>query len=174
MMAHFPMFLELKDRVVLLVGNGPECDYRWNKLQGFGAEILRLEKLTEADFEKNPALVVAGDLPMEENQRIHDLCKARNIPLNVVDVPPLCTVYFPAMIRRGDLMVAIGTEGKSPATAVVLKRRIEQEIPDRCGEILDWLGSLRGRCGKAVLKAAAQKAFELDRPLSDEELAELG
>ena len=70
--------------------------------------------------------------------------------------------------------MAIGTEGKSPATAVVLKRRIEQEIPDRCGEILDWLGSLRGRCGKAVLKAAAQKAFELDRPLSDEELAELG
>lgn len=159
-MAQFPLFLELEGRVVLLIGHGPQTEDKLEKLRPFGAEILRLDRLREEDLERKPALVVAGDLPLEESEIISRLCIERNIPVNVVDVPRLCSFYFPAMVREGDLTVAIGTGGKSPAFAMLLKRRIREILPKNCGELLNRLGALRGKRSSAELKELAREAFE--------------
>ena len=171
-MTHFPLFLKM-DGFVLLVGEGPESDYKLDRLKLFGAEVRRLKTLTEADLEPRPLMVVAGDLSMEENEYISTVCMERHIPVNIVDVPQLCSFYFPAIIRNGALTVAISTDGKSPAAAVLMKQRMAQLVPDHSGEIVDWLASLRGRYNGKILKAAAVRAFDLDRPLTEGELNEL-
>lgn len=142
-MGHFPMCVELTGKRVLLVGSGQQIREKAERLAPFGAALLHLETLNECDLEIRPALVIAGDLPRAEEERIAALCAARHIPINVVDVPQLCTFTFPAMVVRGDMTIAVSTGGKAPGAAACIKKQIQQLLPEQTEALLDWLADVR-------------------------------
>ena len=129
-----------------------------------------------------PAFVIAAEEEWEENRRISNLCRERNIPINAVDIPSLCSFYFPALIRRGEVTLSISTGGKSPMAASVLRKRLEDAVPDRLEDILDWSAELRQKLSETipdqkqrreVLRKAISQAMEEDRILSEEEIESL-
>lgn len=180
-MSYFPLCIDLTGAVVLLVGDGPQTEEKRLRLSGFQAELRRLPRLEQADLDCGPAMVIIGDTPLPEAEAYQRLCLANSIPVNVVDVPSLCTFYFPALVQQGDLTVGICTGGKSPGLAACLRRRLEAWLPRRTGEILQWLYALRPelkrRLPAEVLRPALRRATEqsltLGRPLTEQELEEL-
>jgi precorrin-2 dehydrogenase/sirohydrochlorin ferrochelatase len=62
---------------------------------------------------------------------------------NAVDDPPFCDFYFPSVVRRGELQIAISTAGESPALAQRLRKEISAQLPQDTGEWLLELGRLR-------------------------------
>ena len=96
------------------------------------------------------------------------------VVVNVVDVPEFCTFYFPAMITKGPLTVAISTSGNSPAAAALLRRRMEKVLPDRTEEILDWIGENRKEFRQlGIMKVVVGRAFDVGRPLTQEEISDI-
>lgn len=173
-MNRFPLSIDLNGKNVFLLGKGEQIRQKTEKMLPFGANLVYLDSFTEAEAEKNPALVIAGDLPQEEAQQIYQLCCAHRIPVNVVDVPELCSFYFPALITRGDLTVSISTGGCLPAGAAFLRQRIEEVLPEETDKILDWACARRQELKeKKIVKAALAAAFSANRPLTEEELQEL-
>lgn len=170
-MSRFPLSIDLTGKVVFLIGNGPQIQQKAEKLAPFGAVLIRRATFTEADAQQLPALVIVGDTELAEAEHIFSLCCQYRIAVNVVDVPRLCSFYFPALITRGDLTVSISTDGSSPAAAACLRQRIEGVLPDRTGEILDWLSENRQLLReKKCLSAAAGAAFSAGRPLTAAEV----
>lgn len=170
-MGYFPLCIDLSGKCVLCVGTGTQIQEKIEKLRPFGAQIEVLETLTKAQLDNYlPELVIAGDMGKNEEEKISLLCREQNIPVNVVDVPELCTFFFPSLISKGDLTISVSTGGKSPAAAACVRRKIEQNLPDRTEEILLWLGENRSFLReKGVLKEAVEKAFSLNRTLTKEE-----
>ena len=135
------------------------------------------EDLTEAiDF-----VIVAGE-NTEENHWIAGLCRERRIPVNVVDDQEYCDFIFPSLIARGSLSVGICTNGASPSTGVLLKKKIEAQIPGNIEEILDFLQEKRTEIKNTIPDKKKRFAFyyklseicmEEDRALTEEEFAEL-
>lgn len=177
-MSYFPLFIDLTGAAVLLIGNGPQIADKRERLSNFQAELYQLDSLSEKDLSSAPAMVVIGDLPFDDAERYSQLCRKNRIPVNVVDVPSLCTFYFPALISRGDLTVGISTGGKSPGFASCLRKKLEEYIPQRSGEILDWLHKLRPTLKNQVpaelfrsnLRKITEQSLNLGRPLSEKEI----
>ena len=148
-MAYFPLCINLNGADVLLLGEGKAMGEKMDILLSFGANIRlfsaepEYRAFTEADLEPRPALVVVADMPLDEKKRISDLCKAKGIPVNVVDTPELCSFYFPSLVTRGDLTVAVSTGGKSPGGAAWLRRHLKKHIPDQTEAILNWVDGFR-------------------------------
>jgi len=88
-------------------------------------------------------LVVSATDNREVNGRVAQECAAGNILLNVVDQPEFCNFFVPAVIRRGELTVAVSTGGKSPLLARRLREKLEKIFPPAYGEFLEYLGWLR-------------------------------
>ena len=186
-MAYFPLFLNLTGAKVLLLGEGKVMQEKLNVLLSFGADIrlfsgaAEYSAFTEADLEPRPALVVVADVPRGEKVRISGLCRARGIPVNVVDTPELCSFYFPALITRGDLTVAVSTGGKSPGGAAWLRRHLETHIPDQTEAILEWADGFRNRLRqdhpeadrKRILREAIHLALSGNRIPEEAELSAL-
>lgn len=176
-MGYFPMCVDLNGKTVLLVGNGKQIAQKEEKLRQFGAVLRKLEYLTEADLTENTAFVTVGDTDAAEAERISSRCILRGIPVNVVDMPALSTFTFPATIVKGDLTVSISTGGKAPGGAAYLAKQIDQQLPDRTGEILDWLQEIRQKlytlyskeAARLLLSRVTELAFALGRPLTDVE-----
>ena len=173
-MGYFPLCMNITGKLVILVGNGPQIKEKRERLMVFDPEFVSLDTLMEKDLEASPAMVVVGDLNRVEAERIYKLCVAYHIPVNVVDVPEFCTFYFPAMITRGPLTVAISTSGSSPAAAALLRRRMEKVLPDRTEEILDWIGENRKEFRQlGIMKVVVERAFDVGRPLTQEEISDI-
>lgn len=173
-MSYFPMCVQLKGKPVYVIGDGPQSQDKYEKLKPFGALLIRQQDFSEADAASKPVFVIVGDKGPEDAARIAALCAKAHIPVNVVDVPALCSFYFPALILRGDMTVAISSGGCSPAAAGCMRRSIEAAIPDATEQILSWLGENREFLKqRGLLKQAAEAAFAKNRPLSRQELLEL-
>ena len=174
-MAYFPMCIDIFEKTVLCIGNGPQIQEKLDKFSGFGAKIRLLEHLIMEDLTgkflmEPPVLVIVGDLPEQEAEQVSLLCRQYHIPVNVVDVPRLCTFFFPALINKGDLTISVSTGGASPMAAGYLRRQIEESIPDNAEKILQWLGEMRIPLKeKGILRKATEQAFSLNRPLTMKE-----
>ena len=139
-------------------------------------------KLQEQDLEKVPAFVIAAGDDEQENHQIAEWCRKRRIPVNVVDDQDYCDFIFPSLIARGNLSIGICTNGASPASGVLLKKRIEEQIPVHMEEILDFLQEKRPVIRQSFPDKKKRFAFyhqlsklcmEQDRILSEEEFFEL-
>lgn len=140
-MSHFPLFVDLTNETALLIGDVSE--EKEALLASFACRVERHEVLTEAMLEDPvPALVVIGQ-SQQRKETWAALCRERGILVNVVDTPALCSFYFPAIVRRGDLTAAVSTSGKSPALAAEVKAHIEAILPADLGDSLDALAILR-------------------------------
>lgn len=175
-MAHFPVFLDLKGKTVLIVGNTPEAQRKAAILAPFQPEIRFLSELSAEDLTPVPALVILT----EENRReACQLCRDRNIPVNSADDPQHCTFFFPSLLCRGDMTIGISSGATAPAASAAVRRQIESALPENLEQILLWLGELtaflRGKIPDysqraQLLAAVSQAAFQKNRPLTGDEL----
>ena len=83
------------------------------------------------------------------NQQVSEDARSRQLPVNVVDAPELCTVTFPAIINRDPLVVSVGSGGAAPVLVRYLRERIEELVPERFRTLAGYFQSRRAR-----LKAA--------------------
>jgi precorrin-2 dehydrogenase/sirohydrochlorin ferrochelatase len=88
-------------------------------------------------------LVVAATDNPAVNRAVFAEAEAAGILINAVDDPPFCDFYFPSVVRRGDLQIAISTAGASPALAQRLRKEINALLPLDTGDWLAELGNLR-------------------------------
>ncbi len=159
-MSTFPLCVEMKGSTVFLAGNGKAAADKLKKLLLFEANVSLFtekgfdgmenpqvtvfrRKLTEDDLLQRPLFVVAAMEEMLENERISRLCQKLHIAVNVVDVPQLCSFNFPALIKRGDVIISIASGGKSPALSAALRQRIEDSLPDDLEAALEKLSQFR-------------------------------
>lgn len=180
----FPMFVDLKGRGVLIVGEGRHADDKAAKLGPFGAVIRQIAPVDfgESDLSPAPALVVLAETGHPANDAIAARCAELRIPVNAVDDPALCTVRFPALLTRGELSVGIATNGLSPVMASLIRESLSESLPEELESILIWAGELTARLRQEIpdyaqrtriLRRATKLAFEKNRPLTEGELYEL-
>jgi precorrin-2 dehydrogenase/sirohydrochlorin ferrochelatase len=178
-MAKYPIFLELSGRRVVVVGGGAVAVRKAQMLLAAGARLVIVaeqieDKLTslwkgtnpeliKSKYSKNyiaeAVLVIAATNNSKLNNRIYKDCQELEILCNVVDAPEHCDFFVPAVVKRGDLQIAIGTEGHCPAYAGHLRKKLEQSFTDKHGEFLAELETLRKRIIKEVPDSADRKAL---------------
>lgn len=140
-MTYYPVFLDLRDRPVLVVGAGKVALRKTRALLEAGARVTVVSPKAEPEFDVLPVrlrrrkfrssdvaghlLVFAATNDREVNRRVRQAALGANCLVNVADAPQECTFLVPARIRRGGLQVAVSTGGKSPRLAVALRQRIE-------------------------------------------------
>lgn len=103
---------------------------------------FRKEDITSG--EGLPVLVIAATDDHALNAQISEICQKARILCNAVDEKELCSFIFPSLVRKGELSIGISSGGASPAAAIWCRKKIEKEIPDEMGPIIEYLGSVRG------------------------------
>jgi siroheme synthase-like protein len=159
----FPLFLKLEGRRCVLVGAGTIARQKLASLLNSGADLhviapvaaVEIQKLastgrltwTQAKFENThldgALLVIAATGDPAVNERVYRAALERGVLCNAVDEPGRCDFYYPAVVRRGDLQIAISTAGKSPALAQRIRRELEAQFDTSYVAWLNWLGSVR-------------------------------
>jgi precorrin-2 dehydrogenase/sirohydrochlorin ferrochelatase len=183
----FPMFVKLAGRRVLVVGGGAVGEAKIRGLLETGAQIrvVALEAspavhdwaevgalgLEQRAFEPTDLdrvfLVVAATSSRELNESIFGEAQRREILCNVVDVPELCHFFYPAVVRRGDLQIAISTAGQSPLLAQRIRKRLEQQFGPQYAKWVAELGKLRREVLSSDLPAERKR--ELLRSLTSQD-----
>ena len=97
-----------------------------------------------ADLEGKDVAILATDQP-DLHKAIYDYTRDRQLMLNVADTPHLCDFYLGSVVRKGNLKIAISTNGKSPTLAKRLRQMLTEALPDNLNEALDSLYELRNR-----------------------------
>lgn len=178
-MSKYPIFLELAGRRVVVIGGGAVAVRKAQALLSAGARLVIIAEhvddlltalcadsnaeLIKSRYSKNylsgAVLAIASTNNQQLNRRIYKDCQELEILCNVVDNPELCDFYVPAVVKRGDLQIAIGTEGYCPAYAGHLRKKLGQIFTDKHGEFLAELEALRKRIIQEVPETADRKAL---------------
>jgi precorrin-2 dehydrogenase/sirohydrochlorin ferrochelatase len=108
-----------------------------------GGEIVWKQREYESGDLAGAFLCVAATATAEVNRAVFAEATERGVLCNAVDDPPFCDFYFPSVVRRGELQIAISTAGESPALAQRLRKEINAQLPLDTGEWLTELGRLR-------------------------------
>jgi precorrin-2 dehydrogenase/sirohydrochlorin ferrochelatase len=166
-MSYYPIFVDLKDKKVVVVGGGNVAQRKIDTLLQCGADVYiisrelspelqkRLEegkiKLLGRRFSKgylqDAFLIIASTDDSKLNRRVSSVARDMGILVNVVDLPADSNFIVPSVVKRGDLLIAISTSGKSPAMA----KRIREGLSGQFGtEYKDFL-LLMGRLRKEIL-----------------------
>ena len=186
----FPIFLKLAGRPCLVVGGGAMAEGKIAGLLEAGAAITVVapevrdevrewsssaritwiaRRFRPTDLE-GAFLAVAATSRLEVNDLVFREARKRGILCNVVDDPEHCDFYYPAVLRRGRLQIAISTGGLSPALAQRLRRELEQEFSPDYGDWLEELGETRRRMISSP-GDANQRRRQLHRLASQESFA---
>ena len=150
-MTYFPLMLDLRGRPVLLLAGGPETSVKLKALLEAGARVtvlaeedaFGLEALERED--KIRFLVISHPKDKAIHPRVKAEADRRGVFLVAVDDPQNASAILPAVLRRGELVVALSTSGAAPALAVRLKERLARLFPEAYGELVAFLRTLRPR-----------------------------
>lgn len=139
----YPVFLDLRGRSCLVIGDGPLAEEKVQGLLAAGAVVTRRPGgYEEGDLDGMVLVIVCGQ-PPEVADAVWQEARRHNVLINTVDDLPRCGFLAPAIVRRGDLAVAISTNGKAPALAVRLRQWLESELGEEYGRFLSLAGSVR-------------------------------
>ena len=159
----FPMFMKLEGRRCLVVGAGKVGEPKIGGLIDTGARIhvvaleateavhawaragkitLEIRPFIESDLE-GAFLAVVATASRSLNESIYREAQRRRVLCNVVDVPEYCDFYYPAVVRRGDLQIAISTNGQSPSLAQKLRQQLERQFGPGYAQWVAELGETR-------------------------------
>jgi uroporphyrin-III C-methyltransferase / precorrin-2 dehydrogenase / sirohydrochlorin ferrochelatase len=162
-MRTFPVFLDLHDRRVVVVGGGGQAAQKVRLLVKTPAHVEVIhatlsDELSElvkggrivwrrlfAPAALDGCRLVYAAADAETNMAVACAANARNIPINVVDDPAQCTFQTPAIVDRAPVVVAIGTEGTAPMLARQIRAHLESWLPPRLGPLAALAGSMRKR-----------------------------
>lgn len=160
---YYPIFIDIEERNVLIIGGGNVCARKAETMMKYGARVtivspaftdeieqwasegklqLRRKRYEASDLD-GAHIVIASTDDQSVNETIAADCRARRIPVNVVDVTPLCEFIVPAILEKGSVHIAISTGGKSPALARTLKEDLLRLVGPEYAEVNDTLGTLR-------------------------------
>lgn len=150
----YPIFLDVKGKRCLVIGEGPEAGAKVQALREAGA----LVESRTGDFnrdELSDCFLVITSLP--DNSEIFRLCEERNILCNAVDDPEHCRFSFGAVHRDGDLAIAISTNGVAPGLAVRLREQIQRSVGPEYGEFLGLLREVRAEIAARIPEFTARR-----------------
>ena len=177
MNTYYPVYLELKNQPCIVVGGGKLAEEKVVGLLAVHAKVTLISaKITahlkqlvdenqvtfihrnyqKGDLADAFLVLCATDNP-EINQQVWDEASAARKLVNVVDDIPHCNFIAPAIIRNGDLTVAISTSGRAPALAVRLKERWQKELGHEYADFLELAGHLREPLARNIPDFATRK-----------------
>ena len=133
-MRGYPIFLQLDNRRVVVLGHDEAADRRAELFASLGARVDRAATLAEATL-AGCVLAVASGLPEPELAAFSAAAQAAGIPVNVVDRPELCSYITPAIVDRDPLTIAISSGGAAPVLARLLRGRIETWVAPAWGRL---------------------------------------
>ncbi|MGJ0486073.1 MAG: siroheme synthase CysG [Methylomicrobium sp.] len=178
-MDYFPLFLNLKDQPCLVIGGGEVAARKIELLSRAGARITVIaEKLSASitaltdksqlnliekrfvdedldDFR----LVVSATNDSETNQWVSRLAKERNILVNVVDNPALCSFIFPAIVDRSPIIAAVSSGGASPVLARLLRAKIESVVAPSYGRLAQLAEKYRNKVKQVIQQPEQRRIF---------------
>lgn len=164
----FPVFLKLENLRLLLVGGGKVALEKLNsvlanspattiklvaisisdeiKLLAADNELVELEERAfETDDLAEADIVIIAVNDVETSAIIRKEAKGKGKLVNVADKPFLCDFYLGSVVKKGNLKIAISTNGKSPTTAKRLKEVFSTALPEELDEMIDHLHEIRGK-----------------------------
>jgi precorrin-2 dehydrogenase len=160
----FPIMLDVRGRRVVVAGGGREPAHKADALAGLGAAVTVWAPLHsdtaaligrpgvvlrsgsfDADILAGALLAIVATGERELDRRIASEARSRRVLVNTVDDVPYCDWSAPAILRRGDLTVAIATAGIAPALAVRLRDRLADEFGPEYADLLEAFGEVRRR-----------------------------
>ncbi len=162
-MDFLPVFLNIKNKACLVVGGGEVAARKATLLMQANADVLVAapelnetlnlwvveEKIKHLKTNFHPhhleniALVIAATNDEEVNRQVSEAAQLRNIPVNVVDQPDLCTFIMPSIIDRSPLLIALSSSGQSPVLVRLLRAQLETMIPVAYARLTTLAGRLR-------------------------------
>lgn len=178
MISLFPMFMKLTGKLCLVVGAGKVGEPKIGGLLDTGARIhvvatqaspavrewanagkidLELRAFSPDDLAGKFLAVVATSSEIL-NRQIYREAQRRGVLCNVVDVPDLCDFFYPAIVQRGDLQIAISTAGQSPSLAQKLRKQLERQFGEGYTEWVAQLGETR----RLILASELDKERKLE------------
>lgn len=176
---YYPIYLDIEDRSVVIIGGGNVCARKAETMMKYGARVtivspeftdeieqwardgslsIRRKPYDAADLD-GAHIVIASTDDQSVNEQIAADCRGRRIPVNVVDVTPLCEFIVPAIIEKGSIQIAVSTGGKSPALARTLKEDLQRAIGPEYAEVNDVLGTLREEAKRVLPTDVDRKRF---------------
>ena len=174
----FPIFMKLTGKQCLVVGAGKVGEPKIRGLIDTGTRVhvvaldasdgvrewanagqieLELRPFSPADLD-GKFLAVIATASSHLNQTIYREAERRGVLCNVVDVPEYCDFFYPAVVQRGDLQIAISTAGKSPSLAQKLRQQLERQFGAGYAEWVRQLGETR----QLILASDLDKETKLD------------
>ena len=174
----FPMFLKLEGRQCLVVGAGKIGEPKTAGLLETGARIrvvaldasptvsewaregkieLELRAFSPEDLSGAFLAIVATNSRIL-NERVYHEAQNRGVLCNVVDVPDLCDFFYPAIVRRGDLQIAVSTAGQSPSLAQKIRQQLEKQFGPGYAA---WVAEL-GETRRLILASDLDKERKLE------------
>jgi len=183
----FPLFFKLEGRKVLIVGGGDVALRKADLLSRAGAcitvlapvicaELQALLTNSKADTESDTKhtlvyenydktymtgarVIIAATDEEALNHQVHSDATELNIPVNVVDTPPLCDFIFPAIVDRNPIVIGISSNGKAPVLARLLRARLETLIPQGYGKLAKLAGDFRADVKAKIPTLTGRRQF---------------
>jgi len=177
-MTKYPIFLKLSGRRAVVIGGGTVAIRKAQSLLTAGARLVvvapRIDKMMTAlcksknaelikskyskEYLAEAVLAIAATNNHELNKQIYKDCQELEVLCNIVDEPEYCDFYVPAIVRRGDLQIAIGTEGHCPAYAGHIRKKLEKIFTEEHGRFLAELQTIRQKIIDDIPEPAERKA----------------
>ena len=175
-MDFLPIFLNVKGKLCLVVGGGevarrkagvlleaganvrvvaPEIHPDLVEQQGVECVVARFE----AQHLDGVTLVIAATSDHSVNRQVSELARERNVPVNVVDNPELCSFIMPAILDRSPLMVAFSSGGASPVLTRMLRGKLEAMIPQNYSRLAAFAERFRELVKQHVTNPAKRRIF---------------
>lgn len=177
-MAKYPIFLEMSGRKAVVIGGGAVAARKVAPLVDAGARVVvvaeaiaptlqdafalpRVEVILSPyrkEYLAGAILAIAATSDPQVNKQIYADCQQLEVLCNVVDEPSLCDFFVPAVVKRGDLQIAVCTEGHCPAYAGHLRRKLEELFTDDHGQFVKALEQARQDAIAIIADADIRKA----------------
>jgi len=178
-MGFLPIFYNLTGRPCLVIGGGDVAARKISTLLKAEADVTvvspdlcdevktmrdekRITHIAE-NFNNNhltdAVLVIAATDDETINKKVSDLAREKNIPVNVVDNPKLCSFIMPSIIDRDPVQIAVSTGGASPVLARLLRGRLETLIPSSFGHLANLMAKFRSRVRDRYPKMRERRRF---------------
>jgi precorrin-2 dehydrogenase/sirohydrochlorin ferrochelatase len=184
----YPIYLDVKDKKCIIVGGGKVAYRKVCSLKEAGAEVVVVSPetcpeianeegltLVKKDYDESildgALLVIAATDNDAVNKKAALDARKRNIIVNVVDRPELCSFIVPSTINRGDLCISISTGGASPAVAKSVREELEVVFGSEYEEYLNLLTKMRS-IAMSDIKDSAKRRKVLQR-LAEKDILEI-
>lgn len=187
----YPIFLKLHNLKVLIVGGGnvglEKLSFMLKSSPNANVEVVAPHflpelvtlvenhpsvKLTKSKFKKKMLkkrnMVIACTDDLKVNKRVYDLSRKRYLICNIADTPDLCDYYLGGIVTKGNVKIAISTNGKSPTTAKRLREFFEEVIPEDVNKMVENLNEYR-KTLKGNFEEKVQRMNEITEALKNKD-----